>query len=505
MSKPDKQPFGRFREIFLPIHNYEFQKFLPMMLILFCMAISYTMLRGLKDTVITSEPSLQATAIPSLKFFFVLPSSALFFLIYSSLSNALSREKLYSYTLIFFVSFFVLFGTVLFPIRHLIHVNPETVVAWQASLHPFFAPFVGVFANWSFSLFYIFTELWGTVGIVILFWQFANQITPTSEARRFYPIFGLGSQAATTLAGFLMGILGKISHENFQQEVFIEAMLVLFFGAVALVTYWWMNSKVLTDPRFYDEASLLKKGKEKKPKLSLGDSVKSIITSPYLGYIAIIVIAYNVSINLVEVTWKGTIAERFKGNSVDIHHFYSYVYSAVGIMGFISVLVSQQLMRIFGWYVTAIITPIMLFVGSVLFYSTLVFTGAAEAVAALFDTTPIVLATWIGLGHNVMSKASKYSLLDPSKEMAYIPLDEDMKVKGKSAVDVVGGRLGKAGGSVIQIIIRSVLSLFNAASAQIPAFFGVVAVVGILWTRAVTKLSVEYNAKVKEQESQGKN
>ena len=57
-----------------------------------------------------------------------------------------------------------------------------------------------------------------------------------------------------------------------------------------------------------------------------------------------------------------------------------------------------------------------------------------------------------------MSKASKYSLFDPTKEMAYIPLDQDSKVKGKAAIDVVGARLGKAAGSGINLAFIAIFS-----------------------------------------------
>lgn len=41
-----------------------------------------------------------------------------------------------------------------------------------------------------------------------------------------------------------------------------------------------------------------------KPKLGMGESLKFLISSRYVRDLATLVVAYGISINLVEVTWK---------------------------------------------------------------------------------------------------------------------------------------------------------------------------------------------------------
>ena len=41
-----------------------------------------------------------------------------------------------------------------------------------------------------------------------------------------------------------------------------------------------------------------------KPKLSMGESMKVLLSSRYVRDLATLVVAYGISINLVEVTWK---------------------------------------------------------------------------------------------------------------------------------------------------------------------------------------------------------
>ena len=102
--------------------------------------------------------------------------------------------------------------------------------------------------------------------------------------------------------------------------------------------------------------------------------------------------------------------------------------------------------------------------------------------------TPLLFAVIFGTFQNVISKSSKYSLFDPTKEMAYIPLDDESKTNGKAAVDVVASRLGKAGGS----LILQVLLLIGPLTAITPYVAVIVFFIISLWIYSAKKLGVEF-------------
>lgn len=469
--------FSKLRAFFWPIHNYELKKIVPMLLMFFFISFNYSLLRNLKDAlVINAAGSPGAQIIPYLKFWGVIPCAILFMVMFSKMSNALSKQNLFYCSLIPFAIFFALFGYVLYPMKGVLH---------PLHLHLAFVP-EGLQATiriWTFSLFYIFAELWGSVALSLLFWGFANDTTKIDESKRFYPLFGLGANVALIVSG-------KASHylAHFSEQIMLQSIMTIALCVIACVAaiYWWINAYVMTDPRFYDPSKIKKK--KKKAKMKLTDSFKLLFHSKYLMYIAILVVVYGVSINLLEVTWKDQVRTLYPNTNEYLSFMGTYSTFLAWTTMLMMLFFTNNIIRVFGWGVAAAVTPIIMLITGAGFFGILIAKDQLGSLFALMGTTPLVAAVFFGTCQNVISKAAKYSLFDPTKEMTYIPLDEESKVKGKAAIDIVGARLGKAGSSVIQ----QGLFMIAPLTVMTPYIGVLVAVFVAIWLYAIVKLNKEF-------------
>ncbi|KAM3227908.1 hypothetical protein ACQJBY_059573 [Aegilops geniculata] len=479
---------------FLGVDALTLKKIVPLGLMFFCILFNYTILRDTKDVLVVTAKGSSAEIIPFLKTWVNLPMAIGFMLLYSKLADVLSKEALF-YTVIFpFIAFFGVFGYVLYPMRDAIH---PTALADRllASLGPSFLGPVAILRVWSFCLFYVMAELWGSVVISVLFWGFANQITTVEEAKEFYPLFGLGANVALIFSGRTVKYFSNM-RQNLGPGVdgwaiSLKGMMsiVVVLGFVIAGIYWGVNKYVI------DKTSLpVERKKKNKPKLSMGESLKVLVSSRYVRDLATLVVAYGISINLVEVTWKSKLKAQFPSPN-EYSSFMGDFSTATGIATFTMMLLGRLILRKFGWGVAATITPAVLLVTGVGFFSLLLFGEPLTPLLATFGMTPLLAAVFVGALQNIFSKSAKYSLFDPCKEMAYIPLDEDMKVKGKAAIDVVCNPLGKSGGALIQqFMILSFGSLANST----PYLGGILLVIVIAWLGAVRSLDSQFSPLAKQ-------
>ncbi len=492
--------FIGIRKILWPIHNHELKKFLPMVLMMFCFLFNYTIMRDTKDTLIVTAAG--AEAIPFLKFWGTLPMSIFFVLVYAKLSNVLKPTTLFYLIIAPFLIFFSTFGFLIYPNVELLsptHMADGMQAFVNASMpeqmHDVFGKLITVFRVWPYALFYVFSEIWGSMGISLLFWQFANQITRSAEAKRFYSGFGQLGNLALVASGLTIIHFSDIRSQvpegvDAWGETLCWLMGAITIGCcVIMATYYWMNNNVLTDPRLYNPTD--KATKKSKPKLSMKESFLFLSRSKYLGCIALLVLCYGLSINLIEVVWKAHLKEQFP-NQNDYNTFMGYFSMCTGFATLFLVTIGSNVIRRLGWLVGALSAPIMILVTGGIFFGCVMYKYELDGI---LPYTALWIAVIAGAAQNILSKSTKYSLFDPTKEMAYIPLDAESKVKGKAAIDVVGGRLGKSGGSVVFMVI---LPLFGAIADNLPILLACVAIVIGVWITSVFSLSKQYAEKLRE-------
>ena len=471
------QTFGKLRSFLFPIHAKEFKKFFAFAGIMFCMIMNYTLLRNMKDVLVVNAAG--AGVITFLKTYCVTPAAILFFMLFVKLSNKFSRENLFYVIIIPFLAYFLIFGFIINPNFDFFHPSKETIDALHAS-HPHSKGFMDLGIYWSYSLFYILAELWGSVGIQILFWQFVNQVVSMEQSKRFFPMFVVFSNVSLILVGVVTKLLQMIP--DWDVVVKVEMVIVLCIGIFAMFCNFMLNRKILPLEEPLDASQ--KKAKKKKP--GLIESFKIIFTSKHLGFIALLVICYGISINLLEVQWKEQLKNYFAGDKKGMNAFMGTYSACTGVLTIIfGWFLASQILRKFGWFFGAILTPATLLIVGIIFF-VLILGGRVDVIKSII-VNPMAVAVFVGAGAIIITKATKYSLFDTTKEQAYIPLDIELKSKGKAAVEVAGGRLGKGSGAAIQSVICMIMGT-TVASSYTAIAFGIFIVVVLLWTFAVKGL-----------------
>ena len=336
------------------------------------------------------------------------------------------------------------------------------------------------------------SELWGSVIIFLLFWGFANQVTKLNEAKRFYALFGIGLNISGIIAGQTSVYLCRyFGADAWEKSMMALVCMVLVGGVVALAIFRWLYKNVLKD-ELGDSPFAKDSKKEEKHKLSIRDSFAYLLRSPYLTYLALIVLCYNLVINLVEVMWKHQVRELYP-NPSDYNMYMNQVTSLIGVIAtFTAIFISGQSIRKCGWTFTAMLTPAVLFITSVGFFGFFYLKEVDQQLAtSILGFAPLTLVVFMGSLQNIMSRASKYTLFDSTKEMAFVPLSQECKVKGKAAIDGVCSRLGKTGGSVVHQTLLLFFTTIPACSPYVAVvLFGAI----IVWIFVTYALGKQFNA-----------
>ncbi|MBM3198100.1 MAG: NTP/NDP exchange transporter [Chlamydiae bacterium] len=484
----EEKTFGVLRTLLWPVHRSEMKKVLSMLFLLFLLCIAYSVLRNLKDTIVLTAKHSGAEAIPFLKVWGMLPGAIIATFCYTRLARVFTREVVFYCIITGFVAYYLLFAFVIHPHSEQLHLH--TLGDWL-SLH---LPegcrgLISLVRNWTFTTFYVVSELWSTVVLGILFWGFANDTTGVAEAKRTYGILNIGSNIAPVLggvAGLLCGASLSLGSEaqSWSQTLEKTSLMIACLGFAAMALFYWINRRVLPQKKEETPSSqeVLPK---KKTRISVRDSIRYISKSKYLTCLAILVLGFNISINFTDILWKEQLKRFFTDPNAMYLHMQK-VTMGIGIIGTVGGALFSLMVNRLGWTFTAILTPMIMTVMAIGFFVFLFFGDALTALtSAVVGASPLMLTVYFGSLQNCLSKAGKYSLFDATKELAFLPLDSDARLQGKAAIDGLGSSLGKSGSS---ITYQGMLVFLGSLTASTPYICAILFVVLTAWISSVFTL-----------------
>ena len=444
----------------------------------FLLALVYCILTGLKDTLLITAHSSSAEVIPIIKGAIIFPLSIVIVIFYTKLDNHFKQSTIFYSTIISFLFLILLYCFLLYPNEYKVSPN---IIADRLSIYlgGKHLHWIAIFRHWIHALFFIIAELWGQVVLMVLYWNFVNSICTVDEGKKYYGILIAAGDLPLIITAQLIQICLK-KKVAFLLTVQALAQYIVVLCLVIMLIYWWVNKTIKKNLlTVYHSTSV-----PTKIRLSLRESFKYIISSKYLTHLAIMVISCGFSVNLMEATWKSYIKDVFP-QSTDYQNFSSSVAFWSGTFALvISLFFTRGFIQKFGWGKAIKIVPISIAIMGCTFF---LMSYAKNSVPFLQNCIGPSFAKYIVLWGGVQSlviRVVKYAFFDKTIQIAYIPLDPSIKVKGKTAVDILGSNIGKAGSAWMQI---GLLELFNTNSLQTISLilFILLLVITICWYKAI--------------------
>ncbi|MFO1130184.1 MAG: Npt1/Npt2 family nucleotide transporter [Rickettsiales bacterium] len=439
---------------FFDIKKSELQKISLMGLLIFLIFFNQNITRGLKDSLLLSL--VGAEIISFVKIFVEIPVGILFAIFYTKLSNHISTEVIFKIIVGIFIFYFGIFAIYLFP-------NYKTLQLINIPILDNFKWITMLYKNWVIVIFYVAAEMWPII-ICLFFWQLANRITTSEDAFRFYPIWTLIGQTSLIISGFILNYLAGFFSLN--QDTTInnipniqKVSLELSSLVNCLILIVFITGIIIILLQSYIVSISYKKHNMKKIifNLDIKNSIKIILSSRYLGLICIICISYHACINLIESIWFFQ-AKKYYPNAQDFMQYQGNVLFYTGIFTLILSLFSGKIIKSLGWLISAAMTPLALFFSGIIFFSIVILEYLNSKFNLNLNISSNIYYYIIIFGaiQNIIGKGTKYSLYDSTKEMLYIKLEEELRTKGKVAVDIVGSKLGRFLGVIMQTTLFSI-------------------------------------------------
>lgn len=412
--------------------------------IFFSNLMIYTIVRDLKDVIFITECG--ASFIPFVKTWINLPISIGFIFFYNVLLNKFKFQKTYLIVYSMLSSLYSFVGLYVYPIRDSLRIQSSNVLI----------------SNWVSTLYYVLSPIWGTIVVSVLFWSFANQYTDVDDAKAVYPILGMIANIALILAGFIMSTSGNLFSNNWELNVQMLSAVNLVMSLLSIYLYDYITTT------YSPTKSLTITVSEQK---GFFESFHELKQNPFIKNMVIMISCYGLLIGFYESIWKHYL-KLFLVSPIKYSQFMGMVSSCTGFFTICMMTLGSVWMKKSSWTKIALITPVSMFSMGLLFYMSIL-------------TKSIPIISFTGAALTIFLKGAKYSLFDPCKEIAYIPMNEDIKTRGKATVEILSAPIGKSGSNCI---LQVLIFFFGSLETSVYVIGGLYTITALYWISSTVQM-----------------
>lgn len=437
---------------------------------LFCLAfgivalihVNYNILRSLRNVLLVSCTSAGAELIAPVQLWGLLPLTFLMVYGISMLMRYFGQAKVFVVVSLLFLSYFTFHAFVIYPNRTWI----------ESYMHFTFLknhlPSLSLLLeNWTAGIYFIAAELWKVAVLSVLFFGFLNRRVSFEEAKGLYSPILLGGSLGGLLAGpitvlcssYHPSLFDKLSLDSWHTTFIMLTLAMVLVGGLAIGLFLILKNR--TDLNQVEDT------KEQRKKFSFLSSIKTFLTSKYLFSLSIIVIGDYIAYFLFEVFFLDLLKQALPDpNAYCLFNGKLTLWTSLLTLGS-ATLLTPLLLAKKNWKVAALITPCAIAL-SLMFFALVIFQKHPFIISLchFFNLSSLQLAIGFGAMQFCVCRAMKNTLFDACKELAFIPLTEEMQSKGKLIVDGLAGRTGYCLAAGIN---QSLFSLFGSFQAGLPA------------------------------------
>ena len=318
--------------------------------------------------------------------------------LHAKLQVKMSRQRLISFTLVFFIA--------------------------TAFLFYVFLPMTG---DWLPVVYWVWANIFVVV-TVTQFWMVVNDVFNPREAKRLIGFFGSGGILGGIVGGLLAAYIARPG-ESHEILMVVMALLVLCILVVQAIFVWQKRPM---------EAVSGAIGQPPVPKIKplqtgFKDCFDTVRKDQYLVLLAAVVILTQIVSTLIDLQYNSIVAQDESVNS-NLLSFFGKFNAGLNVFALLfQVLMTSNLVKRFGIRLPLMLYPVVLLLCSL-------------GIAAW----PVLLLAIFIKGSD---KSFSYSVNQSARELLYIPVLPEKKYKAKAFIDMFLNRFSKTVAAIILIVI----------------------------------------------------